>query len=133
MTNAGFLCYTYDMEQKFKPVLSVRIFGEEKAFGPGVAELLRRVRSCGSLRAAANAMGMAYSKAWTVIRSSENALGIQLLVSVTGGKNGGGATLSPEAESILAAYEAYCASVREFAEREFVNRFSDVLHLCAET
>lgn len=121
------MCYTFRMEQTFRPVLSVRIFGEEKAFGPGVAELLRRVRSHSSLRAAAASMGMAYSKAWTVIRTSENALGVKLLVSVTGGKNGGGATLSPEAETILAAYEAYCIAVREFAERAFPRYFSEAL------
>ena len=38
------MCYTFFMEKKFRPVLTVRIFGEEKCFGPGVAELLRRVR-----------------------------------------------------------------------------------------
>lgn len=123
------MCYTFYMEQKFRPVLSVRIFGEEKAFGPGVAELLRRVRTHKSLRAAAISMGMAYSKAWTVIRSSEDALGCKLLVSVTGGKHGGGATLSPEAESILAAYEAYCEVLREFADREFQARFSTLLSI----
>ena len=62
------------MEQKFRPVLSVRIFGgEAKCFGPGVAELLRRVEEHHSLRAAANSMCMAYSKAWTVIKNAENA------------------------------------------------------------
>ena len=32
------------MEQTFRPVLTIRIFGEEKCFGPGVAVLLRKVR-----------------------------------------------------------------------------------------
>ena len=115
------------MEKKFRPVLTVRIFGEEKCFGPGVAELLRRVRSEKSLRAASASMQMAYSKAWTVIRNSEAALGFKLLVSTTGGKHGGGATLSPEAEKLLAAYEGYCAALRRFAEEEFSAAFSDIL------
>ena len=114
------------MEQKFRPVLSVRIFaGEAKCFGPGVAELLRRVEEHHSLRAAANSMCMAYSKAWTVIKNAETALGFRLLVSSTGGRNGGGATLSPEAKKLLTAYEEYCAQVRSFAAdafRETLNR-----------
>ena len=32
------------MEQNFRPVLTIRIFADEKCFGPGIAELLRRVR-----------------------------------------------------------------------------------------
>ena len=44
--------------------LTVRIFTDRKCFGPGVAELLRRVRELHSLRAAAMSMNMAYSKAW---------------------------------------------------------------------
>lgn len=119
--------YTSDMDKKFHPVVSVRIFGEQKCFGPGVAELLRRVRECKSLRAASIAMGMAYSKAWTIVKNAESELGCKLLVSSTGGKNGGGAVLSPEAEQILAAYEEYCAALRQFAQEEFSRLFSNIL------
>ena len=42
--------------------LTVRIFTDRKCFGPGVAELLRRVRELHSLRAAAMSMNMAYSR-----------------------------------------------------------------------
>ena len=109
------------MEKMFKPVLSLRVFTQEgeKCFGPGVAELLRRVRQEKSLRGAAISMGMAYSKAWTIIKASEAALGFPLLVSTTGGKHGGGATLSPKAETLLAAYDEYCIKMRAHAAREF--------------
>lgn len=114
------LWYTIAMEQNFHPVLSLRLFcGEEKCFGPGVAELLRRVRTEHSLRGAAISMGMAYSKAWTVVKNSEAALGFKLLVSTTGGKHGGGATLSPEAERLLAAYEEYRSRLRQYAQEQF--------------
>ena len=72
-------------------------------------------------------MAMAYSKAWTVIKTSEAALGFKLLVSTTGGKHGGGATLSPEAEKLLAAYEGYCAALRRYAEAEFPKAFENIL------
>ena len=115
------------MEKNFRPVLTVRIFSDGKCFGPGVAELLRRVEREKSLRAAAISMAMAYSKAWTIIKTAEAKLGFKLLVSTTGGKNGGGATLSPEAEKLLAAYDEYCASVCNFADSEFHRLFPDIL------
>lgn len=124
---AGRPWYTAGMEQKFKPVLSVRIFGEDKCFGPGVAELLRRVKTERSLRAAAASMTMAYSKAWTIVKHAEASFGFPLLVSTTGGRHGGGAKLSPEAEKLLAAYDGYCAALRTFADEEFARAFSEIL------
>lgn len=115
------------MEHTFRPVVSVRIFGEEKCFGPGVAQLLRRVAEKHSLRAAAISMGMAYSKAWTIIKTAEKELGFDLLVSTTGGKNGGGAILSQRAESLLAAYEEYSAKLRAYANAEFEKCFAAIL------
>lgn len=118
--------YTRQMENKFRPVVSLRIYGEDKCFGPGVAQLLRRVEEKRSLRAAAISMAMAYSKAWTIIKTAEKELGFDLLVSTTGGKNGGGASLSQQAISLLAAYEQYCTDVRAYAQKEFQNRFSHI-------
>ena len=119
--------YTDTMEQKYRPVLTVRIFGEGKCFGPGVAQLLRRVEEHHSLRAAAASMEMAYSKAWSIIKTAEQELGTDLLVTTTGGKNGGGAVLSPKASAILTAYEDYCNALRDFAAREFEERFTQLL------
>ena len=99
--------------------LTVRIFTDRKCFGPGVAELLRRVRELHSLRAAAMSMNMAYSKAWTVLRTAQEGLGVKLLRSSTGGRNGGGATLTAEGERLLAAYEDYCAKLTASGEARF--------------
>lgn len=71
------------MEQNLHPVLSVRLFTDEKCFGPGVAALLTLVKTCHSLRAAAMEMGMAYSKAWTILKNAEEQLGFKLLLSTT--------------------------------------------------
>ena len=48
-------------------------------FGRGVADLLHGVDEFCSLNLAARHMGMAYSKAWRIVRQAEEALGIQLL------------------------------------------------------
>lgn len=113
------------MELTLHPVLSIRLFKDEKCFGPGIAQLLERVEEHHSLRAAAQSMGMAYSKAWTVVRRCEAALGFQLLHYVTGGQGGGGASLTPEARDLLARYRAYCARLEEAAQHLFTETFSD--------
>ena len=115
------------MENKLRAVISVRIFSDDKCFGPGIATLLTRVRELRSLRAAAISIGMAYSKAWTIIRNSETHLGFKLLHSTTGGKNGGGAELTPEAEAMLAAYEDYCRELRARGEELFAEKFAQFL------
>ena len=63
----------------------------QRFFGPGVAELLERVREHRSLRAAAASMEMAYSKAWRIIHEAEEGFGFRLLDSTIGGRHGGGA------------------------------------------
>ncbi|MDR1620614.1 MAG: LysR family transcriptional regulator [Clostridiales bacterium] len=108
-----------------RPVLSVRLFCDnEKSFGPGIAELLRRVREKGSLRAAAASMNMAYSKAWRIAHEMEQALGYPILVSTTGGKNGGGAILTDEGEALFSAYQAYVNALQADAERLFQEYFA---------
>ncbi|MEA4940366.1 MAG: LysR family transcriptional regulator [Christensenella sp.] len=99
---------------------SVRIYGEEKCFGPGVAELLERVDQLRSLRKATIEMDMAYSKAWRIVKTAETNLGFPLLKSVTGGKGGGGAELTEDAKKFLSAYRRLERSVRQFADEAFV-------------
>lgn len=112
------------MEKEIHASLSIRIFTDQKCFGPGVAQLLSRVDEMHSLRAAALSMSMAYSKAWTVIHNAEAGLGFKLLTSVTGGKNGGGAQLTDEARQMIAAYETYCRKLHEFGDTLFEETFA---------
>ena len=104
--------------------LSLRIHREKKCFGSGIAELLRIVRETRSLRAATMRMDMAYSKAWSIIKTAEDQLGFKLLNAITGGKGGGGATLTPEAEQLLADYEAFERELRAEADGLFEKYFS---------
>ena len=92
------------MDRELRVVLSARVFSDQKCFGPGVSQLLKRVDELHSLRAAALSMSMAYSKAWTAIRNAEEGLGFKLLSSTAGGRHGGGAVLTDEARRMLRAY-----------------------------
>jgi len=115
------------METKMTYNLSCRLFTDAKCFGPGVAQLLHAVRELHSLRAAALSMDMAYSKAWTIIKNSEKALGFSLLDSTTGGKGGGGAALTPEGARLLRAYDTFCSRLHDAADGLFQEEFAPFL------
>ena len=107
-----------------KPVTKVYFTDDNgiKFFGEGPCRLLRGVERTGSLRAAAQELEMAYSKASRLIRQAETSLGFALTTRSTGGKDGGGSVLTPEGKRLLAQYEAYRdACVR--ANRELYSRF----------
>lgn len=107
--------------------LSCRLFTDAKCFGPGVAQLLHAVQELHSLRAAALSMDMAYSKAWTIIKNSEKALGFSLLDSTTGGKGGGGAALTPGGARLLRAYDTFCSRLHDAADELFQEEFAPFL------
>lgn len=115
------------MNTNLHPVLTIRLFTDDKCFGPGIAQLLERVKEHHSLRAAAQSMDMAYSKAWTIVRRCEAALGFKLLVSTTGGRHGGGAVLTQEAADLLEAYHRYCQRLRDSAAALFQEEFGEFL------
>ncbi len=113
------------MEKKLHLKLTVRLFTDDnqRCFGPGIATLLERVQENHSLRSAAASMGMAYSKAWRIIRAAEEDLQFKLLDSTIGGQHGGGASLTPEAEQLLNAYLLYCADLNAYAQERFSAAF----------
>lgn len=112
---------------KNKPLyfaLSLRIFRENKCFGKGVAQLLELVDELHSLRQATQQMNIAYSKAWTVIKTAEQELGFKLLETTTGGRHGGGAILTERARQLLIDYRALCEDVQAAADASFAKHFA---------
>ena len=61
-------------------------------FGPGIYSLLRKIEETGTLKDAANSLGMSYRYAWGLVKHIENRLGASLLESHKGGSQGGGGT-----------------------------------------
>ena len=106
--------------------LTVRIYSDDdrRCFGPGISTLLRRVEQHHSLRAAAASMGMAYSKAWRIIRTAEAVFGCKMLSSTIGGAHGGGAVLTPDARRLVETYEAYQADLEAYGQARFNEAFS---------
>lgn len=84
--------------------IRLRIFQNDKVFGPGVAELMSLVDETGSLSEACRRMEMAYSKGWKIIRRSEKDLGVRLMRGTRGGENGGATELTEEGRDLLRRY-----------------------------
>jgi len=94
-------------------------------FGMGIRELLIRVEATGSLRHAASDMGLAYSKAWKIVRRAEKHLGFTLLRRQAGGTYGGGSYLSDEAKWLVAALGAMVDEADALLEELYARHFGD--------
>ena len=83
----------------------LRLLGSRgKAFGPGKAELLKRIAASGSIREAAKRMAMSYNRAWMLVQEMNRLFRKPLVVSVRGGESGGGAKLTVTGEDVIARY-----------------------------
>ncbi|AUC93032.1 MULTISPECIES: winged helix-turn-helix domain-containing protein [Bradyrhizobium] len=87
------------------PSLSVRIdLDSEDRIGPGKILLLERINECGSISAAGRAMDMSYKRAWDLVDEINRICRQAAVERQTGGKNGGGAVLTPFGQSLVARY-----------------------------
>ena len=84
-------------------------------FGKGVATLMRGVLETGSLNAAAKRIKMAYSKAWRIVKETENGFGF-LLINRDGAR---GSSLTKEGLKLLEAYEDAEAKGAEYIAKRF--------------
>lgn len=113
------------MTEPLRYDLRLRLFRDQKCFGPGVAELLHGVEARGSIRAACRDMGMAYSKAWKILKRSEEDLGFSLLEREAGGSGGGNAALTPEGKVFLNRYDTFVREVQKEADRVYAVCFAE--------
>lgn len=79
----------------------------EKIFGLGPIMLLKKTCDLGSLNKAAMKMNMSYSKALSIIKNAEEGLCIKLLIRQSGGREGGGSTITEEARELIRKYEEF--------------------------
>ncbi len=68
-------------------------------------QLLAHIEQCGSISAAARAVGISYKTAWDWVDAMNNLSPMLLVMRNVGGKDGGGAALTPYARRLLAAWE----------------------------
>ena len=62
---------------------------------------------------------MSYRAAWGKIKATEKVLGLKLLEVVTGGKGGGGSTLTNDARELVEKYKKYNDRMGVLMQKEF--------------
>ena len=82
------------------------ICGESIALGPGKVDLLGLVGRTGSIREAADRMGMSYMRAWTLIKTMNACFKEPVVEAVRGGSKYGGAKLTETGRKALKLYHA---------------------------
>jgi molybdate transport system regulatory protein len=90
----------------------------KRFFGPGPVELLEHIQDTGSINQAAKKMKMSYKKAWELINNLNNMSGKPLVVTSTGGDNGGGSAISEEARQLIAYHRELRIRFNKFLEEE---------------
>lgn len=91
----------------------------EPVFGRGRRFLLEAIDSHGSINRAAREVDISFRKAWSHIKAMEERLGVKLVERQTGGKNGGGAALTPDARQFLMKYTALEKGIQEMVDKRF--------------
>jgi molybdate transport system regulatory protein len=109
------------------PSLSVRIDFDPKArIGPGKIQLLENIRANGSISAAGRAMDMSYKRAWDLVDEINRICGQAAVERQTGGKNGGGAVLTPFGLSLVARYRKIERAAASAVRKELIALRTDI-------
>ncbi len=107
------------MPKSSLPSLSLRIdLAPERRIGPGKIALLEQIDACGSIAAAGRALDMSYKRAWDLVDETNRICGQAAVERQTGGKNGGGAMLTPFGRSLVSRYRAIEKAAARAAQRQ---------------
>ncbi|ABN87612.1 TOBE domain-containing protein [Burkholderia pseudomallei] len=90
--------------------------GGQTLGGAARIALLAAIGETGSITRAAKAVGLSYKGAWDAIDTMNNLAGEPLVLRATGGKGGGGTTLTPRATALIAAFRAIEREHRRFID-----------------
>lgn len=94
------------MRHTIRPRIRITRDDDTVVLGPGKADLLDAIARTGSIRAAAEELGMSYMRAWTLVRTMNAAFRSPLVEKVRGGAAQGGAQLTERGARVLKLYRA---------------------------
>ena len=91
----------------------------EVVLGGGKTALLLAVDRFGSIQRAADEFGMSYRHAWGAIRRIEKRAGFKIVDTKLGGKEGGGARLTPKGKVFVDRIDSLLSDLHEVVEQRF--------------
>ncbi|MEH6656390.1 winged helix-turn-helix domain-containing protein [Leeuwenhoekiella marinoflava] len=93
---------------------------EGEAFlGFGRVTLLKKVAETRSISAAAKAIGMSYKKAWNLINTMNTSSSQPLVITNTGGKDGGGTFITDYGHKMITEFETLNNACEAFLNEKF--------------
>lgn len=100
--------------------LSIRIdLTNGDRIGPGKIALLEAIKATGSISAAARKLDMSYRRAWLLVEEINASLRAPAVAAATGGKQGGGAAVTPVGEAVISLYREIERAAHSCASEQF--------------
>jgi molybdate transport system regulatory protein len=96
----------------------------EVVLGGGKTALLLAVDQFGSIQRAADEFGMSYRHAWGVIKKIEQRAGFKIVDTKLGGKDGGGAQLTPKGKAFVKRVGSLLKDLQTIVEKRFRQRLT---------
>ena len=87
--------------------------------GPGKIALLEAIRDTGSISAAARRLDMSYLRAWLLVEQLNDTLREPAVAAAPGGRQGGGAELTPMGQRVIELYRSIKGIAQSSAKEEF--------------
>jgi len=95
----------------------------EVVLGGGKTALLLAVDRLGTIQSAADQFGMSYRHAWGMIKKIEQRAGFKLVDTKLGGKEGGGAQLTPRGREFIKKTDSLLRDLQVAVEKRFRDKF----------
>ena len=92
-------------------------------WGAGRSASLKMIDELGSIQKAAEEMKMSYRHAWGFIRTIEKHSRAKFVETQVGGRDGGGARLTPKGKDFLRRYLVFSKGFEEYIEKRFKRAF----------
>jgi molybdate transport system regulatory protein len=89
------------------------------SLGPGKIELLECIDQTGSLRQAAQTLGMSYRRAWLLLDALNRSFSEPSAIASVGGQGGGGARLTAFGTDLVKRYRTAAKNIDALARTEF--------------
>jgi len=96
-------------------------------FGQGRIKILAAIEKHGSIKSAAEALGMSFRGAWSRIQATEKRLGQPLLTRRVGGRSGGGSELTPFAKELVRRFDLLCKKVEHEADKAYEKLYGNII------
>lgn len=86
--------------------------------GEGRIQLLKTIQETKSLSKSAKKMGMSYKKAWKLLNSINKNAEKPVVISVSGGTNGGGTVVTAYGEELISKYDTLNKKCWQFLDKQ---------------